>query len=241
MLRFSFVSKRFHDPGRGVVQALDAVDLALAGGCCALVGANGAGKSTLLRLAAGLMLPDQGVVTLDGRATHAGDAALRRRVSWVSAGTRLPPRLTVREVLAFAGGCHGLAGTHLAARSDAMAALFGLGDIIDQRCGGLSTGQAQRTVLARALLPDPAILLLDEPTTGLDVVVTRLVGEALRAARGPDRLILFATHDLRQVELVADRLLVLAHGRLRHDGPPSALGAGAALESAVHALLDAAP
>ena len=241
MLRFEQVSKRFHDPGRGVVQALAAVDLELTDGCCALVGANGAGKSTLLRLAAGLMLPDAGRVLVDGRDTRDAGAELRERMAWVPAGTRLAPRLTVREVLRFAGGCHGWSGARLTARIAAMCDLFGLAPFLDQRCGGLSTGQAQRAVLARALLPEPRLLLLDEPTTGLDVVVTHQVAAALRAARGPGRLILFTTHDLRQVELLADRLLVLAHGRLRHDGAPAALGSGSVLEDAVHGLLGSAP
>ena len=239
MLRLESVEKSFYDPGRGEVRAAAGISLAIDDGVTALIGANGAGKSTLLRLITTLLLPDRGRVLVDGQDTRSAALAIRAQLGYLSSTTRMYPRLSGRELLAYSGGFYRLRGPALAARIAAMDELFAIGEFLDARIDTLSTGQLQHINLARTLLSDPALLILDEPTTGLDVLAAHAVVEAVRAARRPGRLIIFATHILREVELAADHLLVMRQGGMVYDGPPAALGTGAAFESSVHALLHA--
>jgi sodium transport system ATP-binding protein len=239
MLVLDGVVKAFYDPGRGEVRAVDGVSATIDEGVTALIGANGAGKSTLLRLITTLLTPDRGRVLIAGHDTRQAAEQVRSRLAYLSSTTRLYQRLTGRELMRYVGGFFGLAGAALDARIADMTGLFALERFIDQRIEGLSTGQAQRINLARTLLPDPDLLVLDEPTTGLDLLAARGLVEAVRAARRPGRLILIATHVLREVELCADRLLVMRSGRLVFDGAPATLAAESGLDDAVHRLLSA--
>lgn len=241
MLRLDGVAKSFYDRGRGEVRAVDSITADLGDGVCALLGANGAGKSTLLRLITTLLMPDAGRVLIGGHDTRSEAETIRRRLAYLSSTTRMYQRLTGRELLRYVGGFFDLGGARLEARIAEVAATFTLDTFLDQRIEGLSTGQLQRVNLARTLLPDPDLLVLDEPTTGLDVLAARALVDAVLAARRPGRLILIATHVLREVELCADRLLLLRRGRVVFDGTPAELGTGADFESAVHARLHEAP
>jgi sodium transport system ATP-binding protein len=213
----------------------------LEAGVCALVGANGAGKSTLLRLITTLLMPDAGHVLVDGMDTRTQAETIRRRLAYLSSTTRIYQRLTGRELLRYVGGFFALTGNALETRISTMSETFALEAFLDQRIEGLSTGQLQRVNLARTLLPDPDLLVLDEPTTGLDVLAARSLVEAVLAARRPGRLILIATHVLREVELCADRMLMLRQGKVVFDGAPHELGMGADFEASVHARLHAPP
>lgn len=233
MLVLDQVHKSFYDPGRGEVRAVDGVHCTLGDGVTALVGANGAGKSTLLRLIATLLTPDGGRVVLDGRDSREQAQAIRARLGYLSTTTRLYPRFTARELLEYVGSLFPLDAAALRTRIDAMVETFALGEFLDQRTAGLSTGQMQRLNLARTLLPDPDLLILDEPTTGLDLVAADQLVAAVRTARRPGRLIIMATHIVREVEMLADRLLVMRQGRLVYDGPPDQLGHGESLAQAI--------
>jgi sodium transport system ATP-binding protein len=237
MLVIENVSKSFYDPGRGEVRAVDGIELHCTEGVVAVVGANGAGKSTLLRLIATLLLPDRGRVLVDGLDTQLHAEAVRGRMGYLSTTTRLYPRLTGRELLVYVGQLYGLSGAALEQCIATQTAAFTLGAFLDQRIDTLSTGQLQRINLARTLLADPPLLVLDEPTTGLDVLAAQQVIEAVRAARRPGRLILLSTHVLREVELVADRLLLIRDGRITWQGAPAELGQGEAFTAAVYAQL----
>ena len=237
MLLLDRVCKSFYDPGRGEVRAVDAIDLEVGSGVLAVVGANGAGKSTLLRLIATLLLPDSGRVVVDGLDTREHPEQVRARLGYLSTTTRLYPRLTGRELLAYVGGLYDLSGADLRQRIDTQVAAFGLATFLDQRIDTLSTGQLQRINLARTLLADPAILILDEPTTGLDVLAARQVIDAVRGARREGRLILLSTHALREVELVADRLILIRTGGIAWNGLPGELGTGPEFEQRVHGML----
>lgn len=242
MLRLDAVAKSFYDRGRGEVRAVDGISVELTGGVCALIGANGAGKSTLLRLITTLLMPDRGQVLVDGLDTRTHAEAIRRRLAYLSSTTRMYQRLTGRELLRYVGGFFDLSGAALDQRIAEVTETFNLAQFLDQRIEGLSTGQLQRINLARTLLPDPALLVLDEPTTGLDVLAARSLVDAVLAARRPGRLILIATHVLREVEVCADRLLLLRRGQVVFDGAPADLGTGTSFEAAVHQrLADDAP
>ncbi len=237
MLTLDQVCKSFHDPGRGEVRAVDGVSAAIAPGVTAIVGANGAGKSTLLRMVATLLAPDGGSLRLDDLDLVANPERLREKLGYLSTTTRLYPRLTGRELLRLAGGFFGLDRAEIDARALRLAGTFGLERFLDQRISGLSTGEHQRLNLARTLLHEPSLLVLDEPTTGLDVVAAWRFVEAVRAARADGRHILLATHVLREVESAADHLLVLRAGKLVFSGAPAELGSGTAFEQAIHALV----
>lgn len=237
MLVLDQVYKSFYDPGRGEVRAVDGVQCTLGDGVTALVGANGAGKSTLLRLIATLLTPDRGRVVLDGRDSREQAQAIRARLGYLSTTTRLYPRFTAHELLEYVGSLFPLDPATLRQRIDAMVDSFALGEFLHQRTAGLSTGQLQRLNLARTLLPDPDLLILDEPTTGLDLVAADQLVAAVRAARRTGRLIIFATHVVREVEMLADRMLVMRQGKLVFDGPPHQLGQGETLAQAILAQL----
>ena len=237
MLLLEGVRKSFFDPGRGEVRAVDGIDLAIDSGVLAVVGANGAGKSTLLRLIATLLTPDAGRVVVGGIDTVADPEAVRARLGYLSTTTRLYPRITGREMLRYVGGLYGIAGPELERRIEAQVHSFEIAAFLDQRIDGLSTGQLQRINLARTLLADPPVLILDEPTTGLDVIAARHVVEAVRQTRREGRLILLSTHVLREVELVADRLVLMRGGRIVWSGAPAELGTGETFEHAVHGML----
>jgi sodium transport system ATP-binding protein len=237
MLALERVSKSFFDPARGLVRAVHDLDARLEDGITALVGANGAGKSTLLRLIATLLKPDSGSVTVNGLCTVRDAGAVRSQLGYMSTTTRLYPRFSPLELLRYAGGFFPIATAELERRIGTMVETFSLGEFLHQRIAGLSTGQLQRVNFARTLLPDPNVLILDEPTTGLDLIAAHQVVRAVQEARRPGRLIILATHIMQEVEQVADRVLVMRSGALAYDGAPSGLGSGLELDAAVCRML----
>jgi heme exporter protein A len=223
------LAKRF-----GPAVALAGVDLAVArGAALCVLGPNGAGKSTLLRLLAGLARPSSGRVEIDGRGAGGRDA--RARVGLVGHETFLYAALTARENLVFAGRLHGV--SHPGVRADRLLAEAGLAGVADRAVGGFSRGMAQRLAIARGLVHDPAVLLLDEPFTGLDARAAARLAERLAGLRGERRSFVLVTHDAASAARLADAAIVLARGRVawRSDGAPDP----AELERAL-ALADAA-
>ena len=205
VLRARGIEKRF-----GPLVALHALDLELAAGAVlAVLGPNGAGKSTLLRLLAGLSRPSAGSIEV-GPATRSR-AERRRRVGLVGHATFLTPALTTRENLLLAARLHGLDGP--AERAARALAAEELEPWAERRAGMLSRGLAQRASIARALLHDPALLLLDEPWTGLDARAAARLSARLASERRAGRTLVVVTHDLAHVAGLADRALVLARGR----------------------------
>ncbi len=191
--------------------ALAGVDLEVRRGeTLAILGRNGAGKSTLLKLLAGLATPTGGEVRLFGEDPRR--PAVRRRLGVVTHQTFLIGDLTVEENLRTWCRLQGLGPAESAVRS--WLERVGLDDARRQRTGSLSRGQAQRLTLARALIPEPSVLLLDEPATGLDFEGATLLEELLREG---DRTTVFVTHDVEAGPRLADRVLLLKDGRNVHD------------------------
>jgi len=224
--------KKTHGQGARTVVAVDGVDLAVHDGeRVAVVGESGAGKKTLLRLLARLQDPDEGAVEFVGvdvtRRASTAMGALRRHVQLVfpDPATALHPLLSVGALVEEGLHIHGLHPTERSARVAALLAAVGLdGGVVGRRPGSLSGGQRRRVALARALAVEPRVLLLDEPTAGLDVTaVARVVNElnALSTTRG--LALLFVTHDLHVVRHLGTRALVLYAGRVVEEGPVEAL------------------
>jgi ABC-type multidrug transport system ATPase subunit len=179
-----------------------------------VVGPNGAGKSTLLRLLAGLARPTSGRIEID--AAPASHRASRARVGYLGHATHLSPSLSVRENLVFAARLYGVAAPR--ARADEQLEREGLTPLADRRAGALSRGQAQRVAIARALIHAPALVLLDEPFTGLDHGASARLADRLRTLRDGGRTTVLVTHGLDHVRALADQALVLSRGRVAWHG-----------------------
>jgi ABC-2 type transport system ATP-binding protein len=208
----------------GERRALDGVALDVAAGTVVgLLGANGSGKSTLLSIISGLRRPDEGDVSILGAPIGAES---RRRVGVVFQSSSLDPLMTLDETLLLHGRLFGLAGRTLSERTSLLLERFGLGDRRREAAGTLSGGLRRRLELARALLPAPQILLLDEPTTGLDPDAKRSFWQILRSQDGPPLTVLVATNDVLEAERECSSVAFLHQGRIVAQGTPAELKRG---------------
>ena len=192
----------------------------------ALVGPNGAGKSTLLRILATLIIPSRGRASLGGADVERDAAGARRRFGYYTGGDEgFYGRLSGSENLAFFSAMNNVTGAAAKARIDQLAALMGISDDLDRQVRTYSTGMVHRLGLARALLHEPGILLLDEPTRSLDPLAAadfrRLLKEDLVARQGTT--LLFASHTLSEVEQIADRVVLLDAGKVLANDTPRGL------------------
>ena len=196
----------------GPIRAVRGVDLGISPGeVVALLGPNGAGKSTTLDMLLGLTEPDRGRVSLGGRTP--GEAIRTGTVGAMLQSGGLLRDMSVRELLAM------LASLFPAPMDlDELMALTGVADLAGQRTEKLSGGQTQRVRFAMALVPDPDLLVLDEPTVAMDVTTRHAFWSAMRTIGGSARTVVFATHYLEEADLHADRIVLLARGRVVADG-----------------------
>jgi ABC-2 type transport system ATP-binding protein len=230
-------------PGRGVAieaheltrrfgphLALDSLTLSIAPGeTFGLLGANGAGKTTFIRLVTGFLLPSSGSVSVGGVSPVEDPAAVQAQLGFVMETSRLYPELRVRGFLRFCGGARGLSGGALGAAVDRVIERFQLAPVAGRLVGNLSKGYQQRVSLAQAFLHDPPLVIVDEPTGGLDPVQQRDVQEVLAGLRG-ERTVLLCTHDLGEARKLATRVGVLDAGRLvAHGATEDVMGRGDAL------------
>jgi sodium transport system ATP-binding protein len=200
---------------RGEVHAVagvsfDAPDGAITG----LLGPNGAGKTTLLRMLATLVVPDAGRATVGGFDIVADRYAVRERIGVLSDARGLYLRLTARENIRYFGALHGLPARDLETRVDALLHTLGLEAIADRRTQGFSQGEKMKVAIARALVHDPATILLDEPTNGLDIMSVRALREQLRGLRAQGKCLLFSSHVMQEVAALCDRIVILAGGSI---------------------------
>ena len=215
------LSKRF--AGRAVVSGLDL--LVRPGEIYGLIGPNGAGKTTTMRMLIGLMRPSSGRALICGADTVLQASRAKAQLGFVSAATGLYERLTPEQLLGYYGELYGLGAAQRRQRCALLVAELDLGPLLGRRCGRLSTGERQRVSLARALVHDPPVLVLDEPTAGLDVLASRAVAETIRRLRDQQRTILLSTHYMTEAELLCDRIGLLYGGRLVAEGTASAIKA----------------
>lgn len=205
--------KRFDRP------AVDRLSLVVPRGeLYALLGPNGAGKTTTLRMIATLLDPDEGSIEVTGIDAARDPIAVRRAVAWLPDEPLLYDRLTPLEYLEFIAGLWGVEPALAAARGEDLLRQLGLWDHRGERCEGFSRGMRQKTVLAGALLRDPALMIMDEPLTGLDAAAARLVKDMLRARVAQGTTVILTTHILDVAERMADRIGVIAQGRLVAEG-----------------------
>lgn len=222
MLTVTGLCKSF---GRPVV---DQLDLRVAPGeIYALLGPNGAGKTTTLRMVCGLLVPDAGCIGINGIDALAAPAQAKQVTAWLPDEPLLYDRLTPVEYLQFVAGLWGVPAALARNRSADLLRELGLWPHRGERCGGFSRGMRQKTALAGALLHDPALLILDEPLSGLDAAASRQVKEMLRARAAGGRSVVITTHVLEVAERLADRIGILVGGKLRAEGRLAELRAAA--------------
>jgi sodium transport system ATP-binding protein len=196
-----------------------------AGEIYGLLGPNGAGKTTALRILAGLLTPTTGRAFVNGTDVAMNPREAQRHLGFLTGTTGLYGRLTGREVLNYFGRLHHMPLQRIAERTADLARALDLTGLLDKRCEALSTGQKQRVSVARAVLHDPPVLILDEPTVGLDVLASRFLREYIRAERARGKAVIFSTHYLAEAELLCDRIGLLHRGRLLAEGTPRELRA----------------
>ncbi len=189
----------------------------------AFLGPNGAGKSTTLRLLTGFLTPSAGSAYIAGLDVQTDRSLAMTKLGYLPENGPLHPEMTPPEILRFLGNARGLRGGELAARMDAVITQTQLGDVLGRPASKLSKGFRQRVGMAAALLHDPSVLILDEPTAGLDPRQVDHVRQLLTDL-AKTRAILLSTHILSEVRAIAQRIIMISRGRLVHDGPGQSLG-----------------
>ena len=224
----------------GSVVAVDDISLSVPEGTIlALLGPNGAGKTTTVRLLAGLLAPTAGEASVAGCDVRSEPAAVRSRVGLMTDSPGLHDQMTPVGYLNFFGRVYGLDDNARQQRIDELLRLFDLHGFASTRMAGFSRGMQQKVALARALLHEPEVVFLDEPTAGLDPLAARTVRELIVGLKHASRSIVLCTHDLDEAERLADRVAILAHGRVVASDSAAALRANASHETLVQILLAA--
>jgi sodium transport system ATP-binding protein len=235
MINVQHLTKHFPLPGGGTLVAVSDLSFTVAAGeVYGLLGPNGAGKTTTLRMILGLLTPTRGQASIADFGSSEFPDEVKRRVGYVSASAGLYQQLTVREMLLFFADLYGVPASETRQELHSLTRLLGLEEFLHQRCATLSTGQRQRVNLARALVHRPPVMLLDEPTLGLDVLLSQVVTEYIDHLRTEGKAVILTTHHLDQAERLCTRFGLLHRGRLVIEGGleelRSATGCGSLIE-----------
>jgi sodium transport system ATP-binding protein len=237
MITVHELTKTFPNPS-GDVLAVDRLSLVVAPGeVYGLLGENGAGKTTTLRMILGLLAPTSGYAEVAGFRSLESPDEVKARIGLVSTSAGLYQWLTPRELLLFFADLYAVPDDVARRNLEDLAKLFELGDFLDRRTSTLSTGQKQRVNLARALIHDPPVLLLDEPTRGLDVLGSKVIFDFIAAARNLGKAVIVSTHRLDEAERLCDRFGLLHKGRLMHEGTLEELRARTGCETLTEMFL----
>ena len=219
MIRLDRLSKRY-----GALQALDGVSLEVPQGCLyGLLGPNGAGKTTCLRILCTLLAPDAGQVSIAGIDALADPRAAREQLGYVAQEVAIDKILSGRELLELQASLYHLGSVAARRRIDELTELLGMAEWLDRRCGTYSGGMRRRLDLACGLLHSPAVLVLDEPTVGLDIESRAALWQVLQDLRDGGTTVLLSSHYLEEVDALADRLAILDGGRVIAEGTPDDL------------------
>jgi sodium transport system ATP-binding protein len=183
-----------------------------------LLGPNGAGKTTTLRTIATMLAPTEGTVTVDGLDVTEEPQAVCERMGFLTGSTGLYDRLTANELVRYYADLHGVPEADFQERRDALFDLLDMHDFADRRIGTFSTGMRQKVSIVRTMIHDPDIIVFDEATAGLDVIAARSIMRLVRQSREEGKTVLFSTHRMDEVNMLADDLGLLHEGKLLYDG-----------------------
>jgi sodium transport system ATP-binding protein len=219
MIEARSLSKRFQDKKRGEIRAVDNVSFTCQPGkIYGLLGANGAGKTTTLRMLATILEPTDGTALINGFDVVEHPEKVRANVGFLSTATALYPRLNAQEMVEYFGRLNGLDEPTLKKRIDEIFLRLNMNDFRDRRCDKLSTGQKQKTSIARTLVHDPPVMIFDEPTTGLDVMTARTIIGFIADCRDRGKTVIFSTHIMSEVERLCDHIGIIHGGKLLEEG-----------------------
>lgn len=209
------LNKEFYDPQRGTVKAVNNISFsAYKGEVFGLLGPNGAGKTTTLRMMATLMQPDSGYISIAGFSTSEKPVDVRRSIGYMSSNTALYPRLSPREIIRYFAELNDYPESEITLRVEQLISYFGIGEYADTYSEKLSTGMKQITSIARTIVHDPAVLILDEPSSGLDVIVSQKIHNYIKDLRDQGKTIIFSSHNMGEVEKICDRIGIINNGKL---------------------------
>ena len=224
MISAQGLCKVFKDSKRGEFRAVDQLSFHCPpGSIYGLLGANGAGKTTTLRLLATLLKPSAGTALVGGHDIIAEPEKVRASLGFMAASTALYGRLTARETIAYFGRLHGLGEDEIGFRIEDLSKRLDLGEFLDRRVEKFSTGMKQRLSIARTVVHDPSVLILDEPTLGLDVMSARSIVRFVRECRERSRSVVYSTHVMSEAEKLCDVIGIIHQGRIVAEGPLASL------------------
>jgi sodium transport system ATP-binding protein len=219
MIEARELSKDYADLRRGRFVALAGVSFrARAGEIFGLLGPNGAGKTTVLRILSTVLKPTGGSASVNGYDVVTQASRVRHQIGFVSANTAVYDRMTAWEMVAYFGGLYGIAGDELRDRMERLFERLQMNDVRDVLGSKMSTGMKQKVSIARALVHDPPVLVFDEATAGLDVLVARSLLRTIAELRDHGKCVIFSTHIMREVEKLCDRVAILHRGRILTEG-----------------------
>jgi sodium transport system ATP-binding protein len=213
------LQKSFRDLRRGQVHAVDGVSFeARPGEIFGLLGPNGAGKTTTMRILCTVLRPTGGMARVAGYDVLTQAPEVRRHIGFMSANTAVYDRMSAWEMVSYFGRLYSMEEGHLRARLEEVFATLQMNDFRDMLGAKMSTGMRQKVSIARAIIHDPPVLIFDEPTAGLDVLVARAVLQSIERLRELGKCVLFSTHIMREVERLCDRVAVISRGRVQDQG-----------------------
>ncbi len=219
MIETHELTKLFRDKKRGEIRAVDGVSFRCEPGkIFGLLGVNGAGKTTCLRMLATLLKPSGGSASVGGHDVAAEPEQVRANIGFLSTATALYGRLTAREMVEYFGRLHGMSRQLLRQRIEQLFAALDMNEFRERRCDKLSTGMKQKVSVARTLVHDPPVMIFDEPTHGLDVLISRTVMDFIRDCRARGKTVIFSTHVMREAEKLCDRIGIIHNGRIKANG-----------------------
>lgn len=218
MIRVQGLTKEFNDPN-GVFRALDNVSFEVRPGeIFGLLGPNGAGKTTCLRILSTVLKPTRGLAEVAGINVMHDAEAVRRSIGFMSCNTGIYDRMTAREMVEYFGRLYGIPEDKLQDRIEDIFETLQMNDIRDRLGSKMSTGMRQKVSIARTIVHDPPVIIFDEPSSGLDVLVARNVLQTVEALKDQGKCIIFSTHIMREVEKLCDRIAVIHRGRILDEG-----------------------
>ncbi len=224
MIEADHLSKTFYLPAGKRIDAVRNVSLRIGPGeIYGLLGPNGAGKTTLLRMLGTILSPSSGTCRVAGIPAEKDPRNARRHIGFLSGNTRLYGRLTPWEILRYFGSLYGMSKEAILSRGEELAGVLDMAEFMDRRCELLSTGQRQKVSIARVLLHDPQVLILDEPTLGLDILTSQHILEFIEHARTRGRTVIFSTHYMTEAELLCTRIGLIHQGKILAEGTLSSL------------------
>ena len=219
MIAVEHLMKSFRDLRRGLVHAVDHVSFeARPGEIFGLLGPNGAGKTTTMRILCTVLRPTGGSARVAGYDVATQASQVRQHIGFMSANTAIYDRMSALEMVSYFGRLYGLGEERLRERLETVFGLLQMNDFRDTLGAKMSTGMRQKVSIARAIVHDPPVLIFDEPTAGLDVLVGRAVLQSIEQLRQLGKCVLFSTHIMREVERLCDRVAIVSQGRVQACG-----------------------